>query len=313
MKKSFSDELISQVEPKELDQLKLWEKIEEKKTHTKISETELNRLIDDIFSSDFELRSQAINELNRLDQVAVKFIVDALVKNPMDSSITFRLTYVLEEIGKKAIPYLLESLQKINQIKTLVDLSNLENITETLIRLNDRSSVPILLRYLDQVKQQLKELQQTTGELSVFMKAPSENQMKKMEFYEVVRLKIHTLLGEMDAKDALDDLLLLLGDGTKRIHVDIIETLAKIGDSRALVPLLRLYLIEQNISEMSARFIKFAFREIVRREKIDKNHEIFKTLSSEEKDILDKIFPRSGSSCPADKTKLEEGIRKEKI
>lgn len=289
----------SSVDPGELDKLnlKLWEKIEE--TPAEISEEEVNSLILNVFSTDYEVRSQALVRLSRLGPVAAQRLIDILVKNPTDSTKAFQVTYALEEMGKKAIPPLLETLKKTNDFKHSADITLLENLTEALIRLNDKNAVPVLMQHLNFVKQNLQpgqnprqETQPAKSEDTKGTSNGNNQTQKRRELYQIARLRIHSLLGELASKEGLDDLLLLLGDGAKRVHEDIIETLAKIGDRRALVPLLRLYTIEQNISELGARFIKLTFREIIRRDKVSKNESIFKKLTKEEKDNLHNMFPR---------------------
>jgi len=106
----------------------------------------------------------------------------------------------------------------------------------------------------------------------------------------MARMKIHCLLGEMNSPVGLDDLLALLGDGTKRVPGDIIETLAKIGNRNALVPLVRMYPVESEISELGARYIKETCRAIIRREKLSKSDPLFDKLTEPEKDNLNKIL-----------------------
>jgi HEAT repeat protein len=272
----------------ELDKLnlKLWDKIDGKMPED-VSELDILLLISALVSSDFDIRAAAISQLNRFGQFAVKHLVSILVKNPTDSTLLFKVTYALEEIGKRAVPSLLEALKHV-EFKSPVDLTLLENITETLIRLNDKSAVPVLIGYIKQVNAELSKLQPSSGSAK---EAIDSHQRKMDEFYNTVRLRIHDLLGDMNSAEGLDDLLILLGDGKKRVHVDVIETIRKVGDKRALIPLVNLYPTELNISELGARYIKLTFREIVRREKISRNHAIFQNISHEEKDVLERLFP----------------------
>ncbi|MEK7449506.1 MAG: hypothetical protein AAB019_08480 [Planctomycetota bacterium] len=305
----------SSVEEKESGHanLNLWEKIEEKLPEPAPAE-EIEKLLKDLFNQDFQVRVSAINQLSKLGQAAAVRLVEMLKKDPTDSTGLFQITYALEEIGKKSIPALLNALYRIEDFKTTLDISLMENIVETLIRLRDKSSAGWLAQQINKINQNLRAIEQKTGlpetnkekngtsPLGAGLRCHSANEVlnrdqsasggkKKYELYQTARFKIHDLLGEMEAPDGLDDLLILLGDGTKRVPVDIIETLAKVGDRRALVPLIRLYPIESTISEWGARFIKLTFREIVKREKISKFDKMFKVISAEEKKNLDKIFP----------------------
>lgn len=284
-----ANEIPDLIDQSELDKLnlKLWEKIDGK-LPADISETDVLSLLSGVFSSDFEIRTTALARLNRLGQVAAQRLVDVLVKNPTESTMVFQITYALEEIGKRAVPPLLEALKKV-ELRKPVDLTMFENITQTLIRLNDKSAVTILIGYINNINQDVKKIQSANG----LSNGHADNAKKSYEFYQTARMRIHDTLGDMNAREGLDDLLLLLDDGKKRVHVDIIETLRKVGDHRALVPLLRLYPIELTISELGARYIKLTFREIVRREKVTRQNHIFKSLAPEEKDILDKLYPHT--------------------
>jgi hypothetical protein len=277
----------------ELDKLnlKLWEKIDDKPL-SEVSDADILSLVPGIFSSDFEIRNSTIARLNRLGALAAQKLVDILFKNPTDSTLAFQVSAALEEIGKRAVPPLIEALKKINDFKKPTDLTLLESITETLIRLNDKSAVPVLIDYINNINQELQKSvangNQANGSAEAAGKKPSD-------FYQTVRLCIHDLLGDLGTREGLDDLLQLLGDGTKRVHVEVIETLRKVGDQRALVPLVRLYPVELTISELGARYIKLTFREIIRREKIAKQGAVFKNMTSEEKETLSKIYPNSRS------------------
>lgn len=288
----------SSVEQAELDKLnlKLWEKVEE--VPAEISEEEVYALVSSMFLSDFEAREQALTRLNRWGKIVTPHLVDILVKNPTDSTKAFQVTYALEIVGKNVIQPLLEALKKITDFRRSADITLLENITGVLIRLNDKSAVSILVQRLNFVKQNLQigqNLNQNAKSANIQEPSAGNHQaQKKRELYQIARLRIHTLLGDMGVQEGLDDLLLLLGDGTKRVHEDIIETLSRIGDRRALVPLLRLCAIEQNISELGSRFIKLTLREIIRRDRVSKNDCVFKCLTKEEKDNIFKMFSRLG-------------------
>lgn len=282
------DRVSDLIDQGELDKLnlKLWEKIDGK-LPSDVSEADVLSLLSGVFSQDFEIRTTALARLNRLGLVAAQRLVDIMIKNPTDSTLVFQITYALEEIGKRAVPPLIEALKKV-ELKKPVDLTMFENITQTLIRLNDKSAVPIIMGYMHEIN---RELQKAIMAANAATNGLSDNTKKLGEFYHTARLRIHDNLGDMNAREGLDDLLLLLDDGRKRVHVDAIDTLRKVGDHRALVPLLRLYPIELTISELGARYIKLTFREIVRREKVTRQNSIFKHLAPEEKDTLDKLFP----------------------
>lgn len=304
--------------------LPLWENGAMKLSNDQIfSESETNLILQHLFSNDYDTRQKAIAYLNINQHVITKPLVEILVKNITHNTLVFQVTYALEVIGKATVPVLLEALNQIKEIKTPLDETIMENICETLDRINDKSAAPILLKHLQDVREKIEILNKSiehiaaseqtekptpetparpadgsggqvtnNGEAGNQEKHPvSEASLrKKLEFYQSVRIKIHTLLGEMNSPVGLDDLLALLGDGNKRIQGEVIETLGKIGNKNTLIPLIRMYPIEANISELGARYIKLTCREIVRREKISKSDQIFCNLTEPEKDTLDKIL-----------------------
>lgn len=280
--------------------LKFRDKADEKEVAGKVSEDEIQTLLSNIFSPDYETKETALSNLRKAAQPAAQCLVNILVKDPTDATATFQIIYALEEIGKTAIAPLLDALKQIEDFKKPADIARLANIAEALIRLNDKSAAGYLVQQINKVGQETKRIL-GQGNNSSAAKTSTGNgrelnldtaTRKKLELHQTAQLKIHSLLGEMGIKEGMNDLLFLLGNGRNRVHSDIIEALSKIGDKKSLVPLIRLYSIESNISELGARFIKFTFREIVRREKTSKTDPVFNRLSSEERENLDKLFPR---------------------
>lgn len=268
--------------------LQLWEKCEDKDAgQLQLSEAEIQTILDSIFAEEFAVRQQNIGKLIRLGPVLARHLVDTLVRHTTNNTLLFQITYALEVIGKPAVKPLMEAMNNIGELKDTLDVAKLENISETLIRINDKSAAPLLA-------QRIKLANNEIGRITQSANGSAQNNaslQKKIGFYHSVRLKLHDLLGKMKATDAIDDLLLLMGDGRKRVHEDVIETLSKVGDKRALVPLIRLYSVEMGVSELGARYIKLTCREIIRREKVAKSDSIFKELTADEKKVLDDIFP----------------------
>ncbi|MFH1230436.1 MAG: hypothetical protein V1709_02950 [Planctomycetota bacterium] len=299
-----SDESATSTEQINQLGLPLWDKDIKKLSNEYIlSESDIQLIIQSLFSNDYETRQKSIAYLNINQHVITKPLVDLLIKNITHHTLIFQLTYALEVIGKNAVPVLLEALNQIHDIKTPIDEAAIENICETLIRINDKNAAPVLLRHLQDIKGKMEQINKTIEQNTTPQNATASQDgqhdkpqysessaRKKLEFYQMVRMKLHCLLGEMDSTAGLDDLLALLGDGNKRVNGEIIETLGKIGNKNVLIPLIRLYPIEANVSELGSRYIKLTCREIIRREKISKSDRIFGNLTDVEKDSLDKIL-----------------------
>ncbi|MEW6027576.1 MAG: hypothetical protein AB1599_09830 [Planctomycetota bacterium] len=286
---NFGAEQVSQLN------LPLWNSQNQKLDSAKVlSDSEIQTILQNLFSEDYATRQKIIAYLNTNQHVITRPLVDLLVRNTTHHTVVFHLTYALEVMGKSAVPVLLEALGKIGEIKTPRDVAQMENISETLIRTNDKSAAPVLNNYLRNIKARIDEIDRNVNHHNSHTAQEecwwSSDLGKKMEFYQMTRMKIHCLLGEMGSSIALDDLLALLGDGTKRVPGDIIETLAKIGNRETLVPLIRMYPVESEISELGARYIKETCRAIIRREKISRTDPLFVKLTEPEKDNLNKIL-----------------------
>jgi hypothetical protein len=83
----------------------------------------------------------------------------------------------------------------------------------------------------------------------------------------------------------------MLGDGRKRVRDGVVEAVTRIGDRRALVPLVRLYDIDEHVTFSGAQFIKEAIREIARREHVTPDDKLFKELTAAERAALDRCVP----------------------
>src|SRR3989339_941720 len=296
--------------------LPLWNSANQKLDGTKVlTDSEIQIVLQNLFSEDYTTRQKIIAYLNINQHVINKPLVDMLVKNTTHHTVVFQVTYALEVIGKSAVPVLLEALVKIKEIKTPLDVAQMENISETLVRIparttggvqsggpvgsansngNEKNGPAVLSDYLRDIKARIDEINKNVNHNNSHTPQDecwwSSDLGKKMEFYQMARMKIHCLLGEMNSTIGFDDLLALLGDGTKRVPGDIIETLAKIGNKNALVPLIRMYPVESEISELGARYIKETCRAIIRREKLSKSDLLFDKLTEPEKDTLNKIL-----------------------
>ncbi|MBI5778096.1 MAG: hypothetical protein HZA49_01400 [Planctomycetes bacterium] len=275
--------------------LPLWNSANQKLDGAKtLTDSEIQIVLQNLFSEDYTTRQKIIAYLNINQHVITRPLVEMLVKNTTHHTLIFQVTYALEVIGKSAVPVLLEALAKIGEIKTPLDVARMENISETLVRINDKSGAAVLADYLRDIKARIDEINKNVNHNNSHTPQDecwwSSDLGKKMEFYQMARMKIHCLLGEMNSPIGFDDLLALLGDGTKRVPGDIIETLAKVGNKHALIPLVRMYPVESEISELGARYIKETCRAIIRREKLSKSDPLFDKLTEAEKDNLSKIL-----------------------
>lgn len=237
---------------------------------------EIERSINDLLSDNSTSRADTISKLEKYGEDAVSLLVNTLLKKSDISDTREPVTTALEEIGKPSVNILIHALGKIGEVKNARDVYLIEAITETLWHIQDRRAATALAEQVGKLNKAVKERpDESLKDLCVAAKA-----------------RLHFMLSEMGVKDELEDLLAMLGDGRKRVREGVVEALEKIGDKRALVALIRLHEGERTISDWNARLIKNTVREIVKRGKVAIDDEVFTGLEGQEKETLEKIYPR---------------------
>ncbi len=238
---------------------------------------EIRRHIKDLLSDDYTVRAASITELGKYGEAAAEALVDALLKKPGHPHALANFSDALAEIGKPSLNVILHALNHIVEAKCPQDVYLLENFVGLLAALHDRRAVGPLL-------EQLAKLNRTTS---------GNDNSQLQQCCETARVRIHRLLVDLGEKGGVEDLLGMLGDGRHRVRDGVVDALGRVGDRRALVPLLRLYDIEQHVSYTGTQFIKEAVREIARRERLTPEDPIFKDLTPPERAVLERVFPKA--------------------
>lgn len=238
---------------------------------------EIKKHVKDLLSDDFTVRAASMTSLEKYGAVAAEAIVDALVKKPAEPHALTNLSDALAEIGKPSINVILHALNHILEVKRSEDAYLIENFVDILAMLRDRRAVPTLLEQLAKLNAAIKR----------------NDNAQLVHCCEAAKIKIHRALIEFGEKGGLADLLEMLGDGRKRVRDGVVETVTRIGDRRALVPLVRLYDIDEHVTFSGAQFIKEAIREIARREHVAPDDKLFKDLTADERAALDRVFPKA--------------------
>ena len=248
------------------------------------TEATLKKHIRDLLDPNHRDRATSVDEVTKRGAVAAPLLVEALLKHPSAAWAHENLTTALEEIGKPAVDALLDALRGVRDFRRSETIYLVETIAQTLGRLDDRRAAGPLAACLHALNVELRK---------------PETPADRAELLRAARSGVHLVLSRFGATDGVDDLLKILGDGRRRIHEEIVEALARVGDRRALPPLLRLYARELNVTEWSARNVKWAFREIARRERVDRDHRMFRGLSAAEDDLLDRLLARPRPAAAA--------------
>jgi HEAT repeat protein len=155
-----------------------------------------------------------------------------------------------------------------------------ENLVDILAQLRDRRAATPLLEQLAKLNAAIRRHQ-----LNAAIRRHHNPQL--VHCCEAAKVKIHRALIEFGEKRGLEDLTEMLGDGRKRVRDGVVDAIGRIGDRRALVPLVRLVHIDEH-----ARSIKQAIREIVRRERVTPEDRLFKDLNPSERAALVRVFPK---------------------
>lgn len=238
---------------------------------------EIRKHVRELLSEDFSVRAASMTSLEKYGADAAEAIVDALVKKPAESHAVTSFSDALAEIGKPSLHHILHALHHIVEVKRVEDASLIENFVDVLVSLRDRRAAAPLLAQLGKLNAAIRRNQ--TSPLA--------------HCCELAKIKIHRGLVDFGEKGGLEDLLEMLDDGRKRVRDGVVEVLTRIGDRRALVPLVRLFDIDEHVTFSGAQFIKEAIREIARRERVTSEDKLFKDLTPQERAALDRVFPKS--------------------
>lgn len=239
-------------------------------------EQEIRKHIRDLCSDDFAVRAESISELEKYGQPAAEAIVHTLLKKAPQPDALVSYSEALEEIGKPSVNVILHALSHIPEVRRPEEVYVLESLVETLGRLGDRRAAEPLAQQLEKLNRAIKR----------------NHSRLLVDVCESAKVRILSILAELGSKAGLSDLLEMLGDGRRRVRAGIVQAVGQVGDRRALLPLIRLYAVEDDVSFAGAETIKDAFREIARRERIATDDAIFRGLNGE-RAILEKLLPKA--------------------
>lgn len=242
---------------------------------------EIQKHIRDLLSDDYHVRAQSISELGKYGQEAAEALVHALLKKKPDHPHALaNFSDALAEIGKPSLNVILHALNHIAEVRRCEDVYLLESFVDLLGVLHDRRAAGTLLEQLGKLNRAIRRNHDRT----------------LVHCCEAAKVRIHRILIDLGEKGGVDDLLEMLGDGRRRVRDGVVDALTRVGDRRALVPLVRLYDIEEHVSFSGAQFIKEAIREIARREHVTPDDKMFRDLAPSERAALERVFPKARGS-----------------
>lgn len=238
-------------------------------------EAQVRKEVRNLLSESPTVREQTISSLSQHVAEAAEAVVELILKKAGLPQVLLPLSDALVVLGKPSVGVILQALGTPARYERIEDYNVANVLLDALYEIDDKRCAPALADLLRKVAI-MDRKQQKNGEL------PGCDP-------ELVRVKIHEMLADWHDRSGLDDLMKMLGDGRSRVRNGVVSSLADIGDRTALVPLLRLYPMEANVSSSGAQEIKEAFREIVRREHVAKDDAIFAKLGEEERATLERL------------------------
>lgn len=238
---------------------------------------EIRRHIRDLTSENFEIRSESVSGLEKFGERGAEALVETLLKKPLRHDFLRGFEEAFEEIGKPCARVLLGGLTRIREIRRAEDVYLVELFVEALGNLGERRAVPAVAAQLGKLNRRIR----------------SNHHRLLTDVCVAAKVRIHAVLVRLDSRAGLDDLLSMIGDGRHRVPDGVVAALERIGDRRALVPLIRLHAIEERVTFSGAQLVRTTFREIMRRERIAPNDRVFKDLNGEERILLEKLLPRA--------------------
>jgi HEAT repeat protein len=237
----------------------------------------IQKCLKDLESSDFRVRTDSLTELEKLGQPAAEAIVESLMKQSPRLELLSSYSDALEEIGRPSVSVIANALSHIREVRRPEHAHLVETFVESLARIGGRREAPTIVEQLPKLDAAIRR----------------NGNVVLVDCCEKAKVEIHRVLAELNVKDAVDDLVAMLGDGRRRVRLGIVEAVEELGDRRALVPLLRLHRLEEDVSFSGANQIERAFVKIARREKAAAGDADFKDLGAEERTTLEKFLPRA--------------------
>lgn len=229
------------------------------------------QLLETLLSSDYLKRVQAAVELQKLGKDAAEAVVEHLQRSDVGSYV--QLTAVLESLGRAAVDVIVAALRSI-EVKRARDVYLAECLMDALERIDDRRASAAIAELIDRFNERIER---------------NHNSLL-VALCQHAKVKAHSILGDFGDRSRIDDLMKVIEGDPKHIRPELIETLKRIGDKRALVPLALFF--ENQPSTAIQEDARDAFREIIRREKVAPNDPVFQALNGQAQGLLQKLYPR---------------------
>lgn len=225
-------------------------------------------------SDDYVARAHSLLELEKLGKPAAKAIVESLLRDAKRIGRISTYSDALEEIGQPSVEVIVHALAHLGEVRRPEHAHLIENFAEVLARLGGKREAAHVAAQIPKLDAAI----QRNGNVVL------------VESCEKAKAAIYGMLADLAVRDVVDGLLSMLGDGRRRVRLGLVEAVGKIGDRRALIPLLRLHRLDEGVSAAGQGDVREAFLKIVRREQVGPGDAMFAELATEERTTLEKIL-----------------------
>jgi HEAT repeat protein len=226
-------------------------------------EAMLRRLLADLGDPDYEVWNDALHRLIARGAVTVTLLVEEMRRRSHDPEYCARAGMVLRGLGPRRARALAEALETVEEPLAL------QVLVEVIGAYGENRMIYGLKSLIDRI---------------AAAPPPDGNGVDPMQR---VRAKAHLELARIGSRVAVEDLRSALRDRDRRIEVEMLAAVQKIGRPEEIVDLLRAHRHEDRF--MKER-IADVIRAIVKRERIRRTHPTLSSLSPDSRRVLEGVL-----------------------
>ena len=222
---------------------------------------------------DVYLQMDIEEELVEYGEAAAEMLITKILENPKNINLRVRARLIFEDLGNKCVPAFKTLLESFNQFDDIHKTLLFQDLLTVVTHKRFASLKPSMLIFLQRINDFIARTKSK----------------EHLNLLSLIKSDVHYALALYGSREAIDDLLQLIGDGTTRKFITVIQAIEKIGDKRFLIPLINQYLAYGNIKLLKTR-IKKAFKAIIKREKMGRNDPLFSNLNKTQQEKLNLLF-----------------------
>ncbi len=221
------------------------------------------RALRDLAAPDYAVWNGAVHRLIAFGAAVVAPLVNEMCRRSHDPEYAVRAGMVLKGLGPGRARALGEALDRVD------DPLPLQVLVDVVGALGDK---PVLYRLKDLIERV----------------RPSRSAAGSFDPMQRVRARAHLELARIGSRVAIQDLREMLADEHRRVDVEVLAAVEKIGKKDEILDLLRAWRREDRFARER---IAVVVRAIMKRERIRRNSAMFHALGPDLRRVLDSILP----------------------